>query len=581
MRRSFSGSRWETITLSARAFGHLSQGLYRTPGGSIKELVSNAFDADARIVRIHTDFPRFMSFSCEDDGTGMPRSEFTRLVNGGIGDSFKRTANYTSSTRGRPTVGRLGLGILALAQVCTEFEIVSHHAESKSAFRATIKFLPYTREEMDRRASEAQKTDKPVEGGQYQIEEIAFDASAPSLRIFTSQLRETYQKTMRDLEHYGNRRESKDHRVNYDPYKTFEGFLKTIYGKPATRSMTLRSSYDQLLFGLALSPPLTIIASENVSAKLATIRERQRVLDRYDFQVEVDNLILRNPVFLPSDSVGTRASSCIAGKPIPLVFNMTDGSTGEECQASRIGISVENSDLTFNIYDFAYAARVGGRDLAFSGYLFQQTQRLFPQDIQGVLIRINNVAIGKYDNSMFSYPYAEGPRFSMVTSEIFIKEGFEDALNIDRDGFNELHAHYQRVRAYFHSFLHGSVFPKTWDEESKRNSERRNRKSAQRQSQYASAFKDITGTGLGQVKLVTRNSADAQTRDIDESPVDFGPRSVRLQEAHPVLEALRRKRIRPVVERIVIAFERANAESSSAKRRAVFYKLLVEIFHDA
>jgi len=69
---------WEPIFLSAKVFGHLSQGLYRTPAGAIKELISNSFDADASLVRIHTGFPRFETFSCEDDGTGMSEEEFLR-----------------------------------------------------------------------------------------------------------------------------------------------------------------------------------------------------------------------------------------------------------------------------------------------------------------------------------------------------------------------------------------------------------------------------------------------------------------------------------------------------------------------
>src|SRR2546421_393038 len=50
---------WEPIRLSAKGFGHISQGLYRRPAGAIKELISNAFDADAEPVKIHTGFPPY------------------------------------------------------------------------------------------------------------------------------------------------------------------------------------------------------------------------------------------------------------------------------------------------------------------------------------------------------------------------------------------------------------------------------------------------------------------------------------------------------------------------------------------
>src|ERR1700720_2567987 len=115
---------WQPIYLSAKVFGHLSQGLYRTPAGAIKELISNSFDADAKLVRIHTSFPRFETFSCEDNGTGMSQDEFQRLMNRGIGSSYKRTSS-PALTEGlhRPFIGRLGLGILSLAQICTRFDI--------------------------------------------------------------------------------------------------------------------------------------------------------------------------------------------------------------------------------------------------------------------------------------------------------------------------------------------------------------------------------------------------------------------------------------------------------------------------
>src|SRR5438046_1484294 len=113
---------WKPIYLSAKVFGHLSQGLYRTPAGAVKELISNSFDADATLVRIHTDFPRFETFSCEDNGTGMSQEEFLRLMNRGIGSSYKRQTTPTlTPTYQRPLIGRLGLGILSLAQICTRF----------------------------------------------------------------------------------------------------------------------------------------------------------------------------------------------------------------------------------------------------------------------------------------------------------------------------------------------------------------------------------------------------------------------------------------------------------------------------
>ena len=60
------------------------------------ELVKNAYDADATIVRVHTGFPRFETFSCQDNGKGISPDEFVQLMQRGIGnigqDRSKRTA---------------------------------------------------------------------------------------------------------------------------------------------------------------------------------------------------------------------------------------------------------------------------------------------------------------------------------------------------------------------------------------------------------------------------------------------------------------------------------------------------------
>jgi DNA mismatch repair ATPase MutL len=61
--------------------------MYKTPAGALKELISNAYDAGATYTKIHTGFPRFDAFSCEDDGVGISKAKFIQLLEGGIGDS--------------------------------------------------------------------------------------------------------------------------------------------------------------------------------------------------------------------------------------------------------------------------------------------------------------------------------------------------------------------------------------------------------------------------------------------------------------------------------------------------------------
>jgi hypothetical protein len=576
---------WQPIYMSAKVFGHLAQGLYRTPAGAIKELISNSFDADATLVRIHTGFPRFETLSCEDDGVGMSEDEFRRLMNKGIGSSYKRsdTAGPTAVHK-RPLIGRLGLGILSLAQICTRFEILSHHKETETAFRATIQFPPYTRQEMDKIAKRLSggDEDEKIFGGNYLLVKEQYDPAKNGVRVFTKYLRESFRKRMSTtLQRFAN---GKGFGVS-GPYKTFLAYLSAIYSFPKpVQSLNLVSDYDQLLFGLALASPLPFMDDSNLVVQLPAMRHRQAELLTYDFNVEVDNLSLTNPVWLPADREGHTAEHCRLKGSQRKRFDLIDGPIKERCSVVQHRVVVKESDLQFNLYEIKYEnENVAGSALQFNGYLFQQTGRLYPRDIQGVLIRLHNVAIGKYDNSMLTYPYAEGPRYSMVSSELFVQRGFEDALNIDRDSFNELHPHYIRVQSYVHSLLHDLIFPVTWNEEKERNKARRDQEAEERESRFVERYQKATGDSIRSIRRVEKQKKDRSPGDAKESPVEFEARrgKIAIDRSHPLLRPLfRRRKYAPLVEKLVVAFERSNREAGASRRRELFYRLLGEIFSD-
>ena len=575
---------WQPIYMSAKVFGHLSQGLYRTAAGAIKELISNSFDADARLVRIHTGFPRFDTFSCEDDGIGLSREEFERLMNRGIGSSYKRTG-YPAVTEvlKRPLIGRLGIGILSLAQICTRFDIVSHHSASRTAFRATIKFPPYTRQEMDKIPKDLRPDDEEkIHGGEYHIAKEEYDPDKLGTRVFTRYLREAFRKRMRSKQNFANKSVFND----TGPYKNFETFLDAIYStQKRTQSLNLLSHYDQLIFGLALASPLPLLDDRNLAVHLPIIHERQAQLKEFDLHLQVDNLSVINPVCLPSDAGGHTATQCSLTSAQPKSFELKDGPVTESCEVVQHSVSVRDSDEQFNLYEISYSSKdVAGSPLAFNGYLFQQTGRLYPRDIQGVLIRLQNIAIGKYDNSMLTYPYAEGPRYSMVSSELFVQRGFEDALNIDRDSFNELHSHYIRAQSYVHSLLHELIFPQTWKEEKQRHRERRSRAEEDSESRFIESYRKTTGDTVRVIQRIERPKRQQDPMADKTSPVDFETRRGRIEidRAHPLLQPLlKRRKNAPLIEKIAVAFERSNRERTAMRRRELFYKLLAEIFSDS
>ena len=91
----------EPVNVAASIIADVSAGIYRSPAGALKELVSNAFDADAATVHISAGAPGFRAFTCTDDGKGMTADEFRRVMKyiGGSTNVTKRSS--PPSIRGR------------------------------------------------------------------------------------------------------------------------------------------------------------------------------------------------------------------------------------------------------------------------------------------------------------------------------------------------------------------------------------------------------------------------------------------------------------------------------------------------
>src|SRR4030042_1481813 len=111
-------SRQGTIKVADVTIVQISRGLYRSTATAFKELVSNAYDADATVVRIDTNYPEFDFISCVDNRTGMPLEQFRRYFSEeGIGSCIKRKHQKDiTDIYKRPIIGRLGIGMLAIGQ---------------------------------------------------------------------------------------------------------------------------------------------------------------------------------------------------------------------------------------------------------------------------------------------------------------------------------------------------------------------------------------------------------------------------------------------------------------------------------
>ena len=134
------------LATSQRIIARVTDGIYREPWAAFRELIANAYDADATHVVIETGQPDFREVTVHDDGIGMsPRTLAYVLTN--IGGSSKRTTAGTAlntaradtphlSPAGRPLIGKIGL--FAVAQLTQHFQIITKAAGESHRLSATV-----------------------------------------------------------------------------------------------------------------------------------------------------------------------------------------------------------------------------------------------------------------------------------------------------------------------------------------------------------------------------------------------------------------------------------------------------------
>ena len=111
-----------TFAISLSVLDHLGRNLYRSFATVLGEAISNSWDADANNVHIYLDKKK-NSFLIKDDGVGMTADDFQNKFLR-IGYS-KRRAGKNVSLKGRPYIGRKGIGKLALLSCADKITVIS------------------------------------------------------------------------------------------------------------------------------------------------------------------------------------------------------------------------------------------------------------------------------------------------------------------------------------------------------------------------------------------------------------------------------------------------------------------------
>lgn len=471
------------IKVTAGILLHIGAGIYNSVAGAIKELVSNSFDADAKNVIISTNYPYFDEIRVSDDGIGMSSVRLRQAMQT-IGSSLKGTIEEIRISKkfGRPIIGHLGIGLMALSQVCSKAKIESQEEGVDVKFVAELNFsefkqkereqieiakleilrdkyggievmkdkLDYPNLDLDERAEieevyklavQADKLldSKPDHGGEqlgYCIlyPELPAIAEEHGTTITLSDIDQGVKDTLRDIGRPRDVLPSKyrekdtawdDYREEVNSWSWLE-LTQRLNRKTNQTSFQSLPKYHQFLWELAAFVPVNYFDDGPVFINKDILGEKKLQLGRYSFSLRVDDRQLHKPILLPSGALS-------------------------ELETLREGldylIRVVNSDDI-----------VGGEPLKYQGYLYWQRQQNEPSTIRGVRIYIRNVGIGPYDQTLMSFSTVNPTsRAGQITGEIYVEDGLERALSVDRNSFKETDAHYIALQQHIWRLL-GSTY---------------------------------------------------------------------------------------------------------------------------
>ena len=142
------------LAANQRIIARVTDGIYREPWAAFRELVANAYDADATHVVVETGAPDFDQISVRDNGIGMSADTLEYIIKN-IGASSKRrplgavlntvrAGDSERSPAGRPLIGKIGIGLFAVAQLTQHFQIITKSRDERFRISATVQLQTHS-----------------------------------------------------------------------------------------------------------------------------------------------------------------------------------------------------------------------------------------------------------------------------------------------------------------------------------------------------------------------------------------------------------------------------------------------------
>lgn len=484
-----------------RVLARITDGIYRQPSSALRELISNAYDADATEVYIDTDAPRYSRMEIRDNGRGMDEEALSRLIHH-IGGSSKRTSlgkdvgttshgDPTLSPGGRRLIGKIGIGLFSVSQLTSHFQIISKIKGNDYRLFADVILKTY----MEDGAGEA--ADGTFETGRVRVVSVpADDVETQGTEIILRRLHPRARDILRSRERWDRFFEQADLEPDErDPAVTAPVFHTGVLAKEPEEGGDVEYRVQPVLPWIKSDGPLARFKKlrSAVAMQVGTSQDRPelaKVLDTYlstlwtlslsapveyveRHPFDLTDADAAAPYLLTAARGRAKAIELTAGQTVRDATALTSTATAS---AGGFKVFVDQVELrrpiSFEwwpterqaiqnplIFVGRYApdlskvpASVRGGELEFEAYLFWNS-KIVPKENNGVLVRINGASGALFDDTFMKYQVSEQTRLRQITAEIFVSKGLDAALNIDRESFNYAHPHYVILSNWLHRAL--------------------------------------------------------------------------------------------------------------------------------
>ena len=492
-----------------RVLARVTDGIYRQPGSAIRELVSNAYDADAARVVIKTDRPRFQTLMVEDDGIGMTPKALAHLLHH-IGGSAKRSnegadlgitdsADPTRSPSGRRLIGKIGIGLFSVAQLTHRFQIITKTAADPFRTVASVVLRQYSDNGGPSHDDSAHPPDEQgeYEAGRVEIwREPALDQESHGTTIILTDIRPQTQDTLRSRDlwaaidsdrelapeeardlsppefHIGRVQRDDSDVLQSDaggfynslpwsredePGAAFEKLVRAVWkqlehGIPNPQLERIFDYYLRMVWQLSLAIPAPYVTDSPFDLSL---QDRVYLFEvpksgkaaPEEFQLTGDETVWSSRSIGSAAQIGSDFTVLIDDLQLarPLVFaDLPSTSHAVKKPILFVGRCREEFD--------GIPRELTGGPLEFEVYLLW-APKIAPTEHQGVLVRVHGSSGTLFDPTFMRYQVSEQTRLRQISCEIFVSEGLEAALNIDRESFNYAHPHVVYITKWLHASL--------------------------------------------------------------------------------------------------------------------------------